>query len=84
MSVTSLILSALLSHIGAACFGGTVGRITVVILQHTLAHTNKPSINYLVVIIGAVGGGAVTTIFRSPTLFGVYCIGLFLGYATRA
>jgi len=68
--------------VGSVCFGLFVGYIT----YRTLARTaDKTSISDLTAVIGAVGGGAVTTIVRPQTdNFGWYAIGLlagFIGYA---
>lgn len=65
-------------NIGSVCFGLLVGYIT----YRTLARTaDKTSISDLAAVIGAVGGGAVTTIVRPQTEdFGWYSIGLLAGF----
>jgi hypothetical protein len=66
--------------VGAVCFGLAVGFITYRTLVRT---TGKAAISDLSVVIGAVGGGAVTALF-SPSksdLFGWYSIGLVAGLA---
>jgi bacteriorhodopsin len=68
--------------IGSLCFGLFVGYIT----YRTLARTaDKTSISDLTAVIGAVGGGAVTTIIRPQTdNFGWYAIGLLAGFIAYA
>jgi hypothetical protein len=63
---------------GAACFGVAVGYITYRTLVRT---TDKASITDLATVIGAVGGGTVTTVYGSSdgSLFGMYGIGLVAG-----
>jgi hypothetical protein len=63
--------------IGALCFGLVVGWVTYRTLRRqgeTVALSNIAS------VIAAVGGGAVTTQFNTPEIFGWYCIGLALGF----
>jgi uncharacterized membrane protein YeaQ/YmgE (transglycosylase-associated protein family) len=63
--------------IGALCFGIIVGWITYRTLRRqgeTVALSN------IATVIGAIGGGAVTALFKSPELFGYYSIGLFFGF----
>jgi bacteriorhodopsin len=64
--------------IGSLCFGVFVGYIT----YRTLARTaDKTAISDLAAVIGAVGGGAVTTIIHPQTDdFGWYAIGLLAGF----
>lgn len=68
--------------IGSVCFGLFVGYIT----YRTLARTaDKTSISDLAAVIGAVGGGAVTTIVKPQTdNFGWYAIGLLTGFIAYA
>lgn len=65
---------------GAVCFGIVVGYITYRTLART---TEKASITDLAAVIGAVGGGAITTIYGSAngSVFGLYSIGLLVGMA---
>jgi len=63
--------------IGALLFGIVIGWVTYRTLRkqgETVALSNIAS------VIGAVGGGWVTTQLNTPELFGWYCIGLFLGF----
>jgi hypothetical protein len=66
--------------VGAVCFGVTVGFITYRALVRT---TDKAAISDLAVVIGAIGGGAVTALFNpnQTDLFGWYSIGLVAGVA---
>ena len=73
-----MVKSDAVTAVGAVCFGLAVGFITYRTLVRTTA---KTAISDLSVVIGAVGGGAVTAIF-SPSegdLFGWYSIGLVAG-----
>lgn len=68
--------------IGMLCFGAMIGYITYRTLIRTVGNA---SINDLAAVIGAVGGGAVTTIVRpQSSLFGWYAIGLFVGFVAYA
>ena len=63
---------------GASCFGTVVGYITYRTLART---TEKAAITDLAAVIGAVGGGAITTLYgpADGTLFAMYSIGLVVG-----
>lgn len=65
---------------GAACFGVAVGYITYRTLART---TDKAAITDLATVIGAIGGGTITTLYGSAdgSLFGLYGIGLAGGMA---
>ena len=64
--------------VGIVCFGVLIGFITYRTLART---TDNASIGDLAAVIGAVGGGAVTTIVRPQTnLFGWYAMGLLAGF----
>lgn len=63
--------------IGALCFGLVVGWVT----YRTLRRTNETvSLSNIASVVGAVGGAAVTGLFKSQLLFSWYCIGLFMGF----
>ena len=63
--------------IGALCFGVVIGWVT----YRTLRRQGETvAISNIATVIGAVGGGAVTALFKTPEPFGWYCIGLFLGF----
>jgi len=71
--------AGVLGQIGAGCFGVAVGYITYRTLVRT---TNKAAISDLAAVVGAIGGAAVTSIFRPGTnLFAWYSIGLLAGMA---
>jgi hypothetical protein len=62
---------------GALAFGIVVGWVT----YRTLARkTGGAQISDLASVIGAVGGAAITTVYGTQHLFGVYAIGLFVGF----
>lgn len=68
--------------IGTLCFGLLIGFITYRTLIRT---TDQTSINDLVVVISAIGGGAVTALVRPRTnAFGWYAIGLLVGFVAYA
>ena len=63
--------------IGAVCFGLVIGWIT----YRTLRRTGETvALSNIATVIGAVGGGAVTAQFDTPTIFSWYCIGLAVGF----
>lgn len=63
--------------IGAFCFGFVVGWITYRTLRR---REGKAALSDIATVIGAVGGAAITGLFKSADLFGWYCIGLFAGF----
>ena len=63
--------------VGALCFGIIVGWVT----YRTLRRTGETvAISNIASVIAAVGGGAVTAVFKTPDIFAWYCIGLFVGF----
>lgn len=70
-------MSSTVMSIGAAAFGVTIGYLT----YRTLIRAGTAKVSDLTVIVGTVGGAAVTSLFN-PThgdLFGWYAIGLTIG-----
>jgi len=66
-----------LGLIGAATFGLVIGWIT----YRTLARkAGAVGISDIATVIGAIGGAAVTALFRSEDLFGGYSVGLVIGF----
>jgi len=63
--------------IGAWCFGAVMGWITYRTLRR---REGAAALSDLATVIGAVGGAAITGVFKTPDLFGAYCIGLFIGF----
>lgn len=65
--------------IGAFCFGVTVGYIA----YRTLVRTERSAVSDLTTVVSAVGGAAVTGLFRPQQgdAFGWYSIGLLSGMA---
>jgi hypothetical protein len=62
---------------GAICFGVVVGWVT----YRTLRRSNETvALSNIATVIAAVGGAAVTGLFNSPELFGLYSIGLAGGF----
>jgi NhaP-type Na+/H+ or K+/H+ antiporter len=66
-----------IEFLGALCFGLVVGWVTYRTLRRTKQESNFADI---VTVIGAVGGAAVTSLFKSGVLFAAYCIGLAIGF----
>jgi uncharacterized membrane protein YeaQ/YmgE (transglycosylase-associated protein family) len=63
--------------LGALLFGVVVGWVT----YRTLRRRGEVvALSDIASVIGAVGGGWVTTQFSSPLVFGWYCIGVFVGF----
>ena len=63
--------------IGAACFGVVMGWITYRTLRR---REGTAALSDIATVIGAVGGAAITALFKTEDLFGAYCIGLFVGF----
>jgi hypothetical protein len=63
--------------IGALCFGVVIGWIT----YRTLRRQGEAvALSNIATVIAAVGGGAVTALFKTAAVFGWYSIGLFIGF----
>ncbi|MBV8840074.1 MAG: hypothetical protein JO000_26360 [Alphaproteobacteria bacterium] len=63
--------------IGALLFGVVIGWIT----YRTLRRQGEPvALSNIASVIAAVGGGAVTALFKTPETFSWYCIGLAVGF----
>jgi O-antigen/teichoic acid export membrane protein len=62
---------------GAACFGLVIGWIVYRTLRR---REGAAALSDVATVIGAIGGGAVTTVFKSQELFGAYAIGLAIGF----
>ncbi|MEN3334386.1 MAG: hypothetical protein V7641_3751 [Blastocatellia bacterium] len=70
-------ISAWLAVIGALCFGIVIGWIT----HRTLRRSRPSGLSDIATVIGAIGGAAVTGLFRRDSGdFGAYCIGLLIGF----
>jgi uncharacterized membrane protein YeaQ/YmgE (transglycosylase-associated protein family) len=63
--------------IGAVLFGLMVGWISYRTLRRK---GSTAAIGDIAAVIGAVGGATVTTLFKSEDLFGLYAIGLTVGF----
>lgn len=67
-----------LAIIGSALFGVVIGWITYRTVRRREGATQLSDI---ATVIGAVGGGVVTTLpFSDPDVFGAYAIGLAIGF----
>ena len=67
----------LLGLIGAGGFGLVIGWITYRTLRRK---GGAAALSDIATVIGAVGGAAVTALFRSDDLFGAYAVGLAVGF----
>jgi hypothetical protein len=65
------------SDFGALLFGVVVGWVTY---RTLVRRTDAVSLSDIATVIGAVGGGAVVALFDSEHLFGLYAIGLAIGF----
>jgi uncharacterized membrane protein YeaQ/YmgE (transglycosylase-associated protein family) len=66
-----------ITNSGAVCFGIVIGWIT----YRTLRRAQASGLSDIATVIGAVGGAAITGLFRKDTdEFGYYCIGLIIGF----
>jgi len=63
--------------IGAVCFGLVIGWVTYRTLRR---REGAAALSDIATAIGAVGGAAVTALFNSAALFGLYSIGLAVGF----
>lgn len=66
-----------LAEVGSFAFGLVIGWITYRTLRRKEGTTAIPDITG---VIGAVGGAAVTGLFQDEASFGLYCIGLAVGF----
>jgi hypothetical protein len=66
-----------ISSMGALAFGLVVGWVTYRTLRRKEGVSALSDISS---VIAAVGGGAVTALFKSSELFGYYSIGLAIGF----
>jgi hypothetical protein len=62
---------------GAGAFGLVVGWVVYRTLRRKEGST---ALSDIATVIGAVGGGAVTALFKNADLFGAYSIGLAIGF----
>jgi len=65
-----------LTIFGAASFGLVIGWSTSL----AILKAPKFGLTQLAALIAAIGGGAVTALFKAPDLFGAYSIGLALAF----
>jgi hypothetical protein len=63
--------------LGAGCFGLVVGWITYRTLRR---RQDATSLGDIAAVVGAVGGGGVTALFKDADLFASYSIGLATGF----
>jgi hypothetical protein len=63
--------------IGALCFGLVIGWVTYRTLRRK---EGASAVSDIATVVGAVGGAAVTALFEVGRIFGMYCIGLAVGF----
>jgi hypothetical protein len=68
-----------LEQVGALCFGLVVGWICYRTLRRS---QDKAALSDLATVVGVVGGGVVTALFKQADVFAVYSIGLAAGFFT--
>ncbi|MEI8407704.1 MULTISPECIES: hypothetical protein [unclassified Kribbella] len=66
-----------IAGVGALCFGLVVGWITY---RTLIRRSDRAALSDISTVIAAVGGAAVTGLFKDKTLFGWYSIGLAAGF----
>jgi hypothetical protein len=65
------------AEVGSVLFGVVIGWVT----YRTLARrAGAVALSDIATVLGAVGGGAVLAIFDDDHLFGLYAIGLAIGF----
>ena len=62
---------------GTICFGSVIGWVTYRTLRRK---SSGAALSDISAVIGAVGGGTITALFKPPDIFGAYCIGLAAGF----
>jgi hypothetical protein len=62
---------------GAFCFGMVVGWVTYRTLRRKEGAATLSDISS---VLGAIGGAAVTALFKNEQMFGMYSIGLAVGF----
>jgi hypothetical protein len=62
---------------GAICFGAVVGWICYRTLRR---NTDAVKLSDLATVVGVIGGGVVTALFKSTDVFAGYSIGLAIGF----
>jgi hypothetical protein len=65
------------SDLGAVLFGVVIGWITY---RTLIRQTGPVNVSDIATVVGAVGGAAVLAIFNSKYLFGLYSLGLAIGF----
>ncbi|MFB0565303.1 MAG: hypothetical protein ACETWK_06440 [Candidatus Aminicenantaceae bacterium] len=66
-----------ITDVGALCFGLVIGWVTYRTLRR---REGNAALSDIATVIGAVGGGTVTALFKGGETFGWYCIGLAVGF----
>ena len=63
--------------VGAGCFGAVLGWVTYRTLRRK---EGSSALSDIATVLGVVGGGVVTALFKTPEMFGAYSIGLAVGF----
>jgi len=66
----------ILEDAGSFAFGFVVGWIT----YRTLRRKEGSTLSDISTVIAALGGAAITAIFKTSRMFGIYSLGLFAGF----
>ncbi|WP_210207000.1 hypothetical protein [Methylobacterium currus] len=67
----------MIAYFGATCFGALVGWYVYYINRY---RRSDVQLGDLTTVVGVIGGGVVTVLFKDPALFGAYGLGLALGF----
>jgi hypothetical protein len=66
-----------IAGLGATLFGAAIGWIAYRILRQ---RTSAAALSDFFTILGVIGGAAVIALFKSDVLFGLYSVGLVIGF----
>ena len=66
-----------IAGLGAIFFGGAIGWIAYRILRQS---ASAAALSDFFTILGVIGGAAVIALFKSDVLFGLYSVGLVVGF----
>jgi Kef-type K+ transport system membrane component KefB len=72
------------AYVGAILFGLVIGWFTSRMLARRAGGAHVSHIAAVVAVVAVVGGGYVTVISGDRGLFGMYAIGLFVGFIAYA
>lgn len=65
------------AELGAVLFGVVIGWVTY---RTLVRRSDGAKLSDIATVIGAVGGGAVVALFNNAHMFGLYSVGLAVGF----